>query len=143
MGAEPCVFCEILEGRRPAAFVLRSQSYAAFMDHMPINPGHVLVVTVEHYETLLDLPPGEAGPLFELVRRVAKAVKAFTKADGIHIGVNNGRASNQLVPHLHVHIVPRFFGDAPGARMPPRKAMDMEQLRELATGIARELERVE
>lgn len=143
MGEGACPFCEIAQGKREAAYVYRSERHVAFMDHRPINPGHVLVIPVAHYETLLDMPYGEAGPLFELVRRVAKAVKAAVRADGVHIGVNNGRASNQLVPHVHVHVVPRFFGDAPGARMPPRKAMAFDQLRALAEEISSRLREIE
>jgi histidine triad (HIT) family protein len=99
----PCIFCEIVRGGD--ALVLEDAVSAAFLDHRPLFPGHTLLVPKQHYETLTDLPPELAGPLFVNARLLARAVEEAFQAEGSFVAVNN-RVS-QSVPHLHVHIVPR------------------------------------
>jgi histidine triad (HIT) family protein len=100
-----CVFCRIAGGTLPAELVWEDASHLAFLDHRPLFPGHVLVVPRAHVETLMELGEGEVGPLFELARRLSRAVEEAVGADGIFVAINN-RVS-QSVPHLHVHVVPR------------------------------------
>ena len=87
----------------------------AFLDIMPRTPGHAMVIPKAHAPTLLELPSAEVGPLFLAVKKVAELVSRKLAADGITIGVNQGRASGQEVDHLHVHIVPRWHGDGGSA----------------------------
>ena len=113
-GAQPadpagCTFCRVRDGGLPAAFVLDEDGVVAFLDVRPLFPGHVLVMPRHHYETLLDLPPLSAGPLFTAVQRVAAAVTTAMDAQGTFVAVNN--VVSQSVPHLHVHVVPRTKGD--------------------------------
>jgi len=96
-----CVFCGIL----PEQFVFEDELSAAFLDHRPLFPGHVLLIPKQHYETLADLPQAVVGPFFLNAQLLAKAVEAAMEADGSFVAINN-RVS-QSVPHLHVHIVPR------------------------------------
>ncbi len=103
--AASCTFCRILQGDLSAHVIADEPSFFAFLDHQPLFPGHVLVVPKAHVETLTDLPPSDAGPLFQLVQRVARGVEVGMKADGFFMAANN-RVS-QSVPHLHVHVVPR------------------------------------
>ncbi|MGH9073909.1 MAG: HIT family protein [Acidimicrobiales bacterium] len=103
--AERCSFCAILARTVPAEMVLDEPEVAAFLDHRPLFPGHVLVLPRAHHETLTDLPAGLIGPLFAATQRVAAAVVEATGAAGSFVAVNN-RVS-QSVPHLHVHVVPR------------------------------------
>ena len=100
-----CVFCQILAGERPAAFVVREEAAVAFLDARPLFKGHVLAVPTEHTGTLLDLPDGQIGPFFSVVKRVARAVELGLGADGSFVAMNN--KVSQSVPHLHVHVVPR------------------------------------
>jgi histidine triad (HIT) family protein len=104
-----CVFCEIAAGVREARTVLEDDASLAFLDHRPLFPGHVLLVPRRHYETLVDLPPDEVGPLFANARLLARAVPEALGAQGSFLAINN-RVS-QTVPHLHVHVVPRSRGD--------------------------------
>ena len=71
--------------------------------------GHVLVVPIEHVDTLDDLPTGMVGPLFEVVRRMSIAVQRGLGAGGSFVAVNT--RMSQSVPHVHVHVVPRVEGD--------------------------------
>ena len=105
MAPADCPFCEIAAGTRPAHVVLDDGPVLAFLDARPVFPGHTLVVTREHYETLLDLPRALLEPLFGASRSVARAMEEGLGADGSFVAVNN--RISQSVAHLHVHVVPR------------------------------------
>lgn len=105
---EHCVFCKIARNEAPASFVYEDEEIIAFLDARPINEGHTLVITRKHYEDIYEAPEEEVGHLFKIVKKVAHAVKKSEKADGISIIQNNGRAANQVVFHLHAHIIPRY-----------------------------------
>lgn len=81
------------------------------MDINPITEGHTLVVLKDHYPNLLEVPEELVKGLFVSVKRVAEMVKSKMNSDGLNIGTNNGRAANQIVFHVHVHIIPRKNGD--------------------------------
>ncbi|HZP35220.1 MAG TPA: HIT family protein [Methylomirabilota bacterium] len=104
-----CLFCQIADGKQPAARVLETDAVTAFLDHRPLFPGHCLVIPREHVETLLDLPGALTAPLFDVAAAVARALETALGADGSFVAINN-RVS-QSVPHLHVHVVPRRRGD--------------------------------
>lgn len=100
-----CAFCAIVAGEVTAEVVLDEPAVAAFLDHRPLFPGHVLVVPRAHHETLGDLPAELVEPVFAATRRLSLAVQAAMGADGSFVALNN-RVS-QSVAHLHVHVVPR------------------------------------
>jgi histidine triad (HIT) family protein len=108
-----CLFCRIASGGIPAKKVYEDAGHVAFLDINPRNPGHVLVIPRRHYLTILDMPPREAGALFEAARIVADAVKKGSKADGISIIQSNGKAAGQVVSHVHVHVIPRYMSEGP------------------------------
>lgn len=115
--------------------VYEDDSFIAFMDRSPINVGHVLVLPKRHYQTLLDMPYGEVGELFVRAAAMAGAVKQALDADGINIGQNNGEAAHQVVPHVHVHVVPRYADDSSDGRWPSRKRASLQELAEVAERI--------
>ncbi|HWC10915.1 MAG TPA: HIT family protein [Acidimicrobiales bacterium] len=100
-----CLFCQVVVGEAPAHRVLDEADAVAFLDVLPLFPGHCLLVPREHHETLGDLPEPLVGGLFATARRLALAVEAAMEAEGSFVAMNN-RVS-QSVPHLHVHVVPR------------------------------------
>jgi histidine triad (HIT) family protein len=100
-----CLFCDIVNGRRPSHRVFEDDDVVAFLDARPLFPGHTLVVPREHHETLTDLPAEAVGPLFTRVRDITAAVESAMGSAGSFVAANN-RVS-QSVPHFHVHVVPR------------------------------------
>jgi histidine triad (HIT) family protein len=102
---DSCVFCKIVAGIIPANVVYQDRDVIAFLDIDPMFPGHVLLCPREHYQTLTDLPVSLAGPMMEGAQIMAAAVEAALDAEGTFVAINN-RVS-QLVPHLHIHVVPR------------------------------------
>jgi len=99
------VFCQIIAGGSPARIVLEDEHVLAFLDRTPLFPGHVLLVSKVHVETLADLPDELIEPLFRQARRLSAVMETGLGAAGSFVALNN-RVS-QSVPHLHVHIVPR------------------------------------
>lgn len=135
-----CVFCEIVSEVKESAMVYNDSRYLAFMDRHPINEGHLLVIPSKHYQTVFEMPSKEVGELFEVVADLAKAVKNVTKAHGLNIGQNNGEIARQVVPHVHVHIIPRYPNDATEGFWPARRHATLPELRSVAKSIRMEME---
>ena len=115
----------------------------AFLDANPLSPGHTLVVPKEPHERLRDTPPGLSAEIFEAVRTLTPAIEDAVDADATTVGINDGPAAGQEVPHLHVHIVPRFEGDGGGpihAVMEGVTVGDEVDSKEIASSIVDELE---
>lgn len=137
--SESCIFCSIIVGQETVVRIYRDSNFLVIMDKYPINPGHTLVMPTKHYENLLQMPSAEVGRLYALVPAVAKAVVSAVKADGFNVGQNNGIAANQIVPHVHVHVVPRFNDDSPDGRWPARRVAPQKELAEIARKIKQEI----
>ncbi len=108
---DDCIFCKIVKGEIPCIKIYEDEKALAFMDIAPLNEGHVLIVPKNHYETILNIEPDVFGWLGNVAAKVCKAVQKTLKPDGINVMQLNGKAANQVVPHLHIHVVPRNFGD--------------------------------
>ncbi len=132
-----CAFCDLLEGRGDAQFVIRDDVAAGFLDHRPLFPGHVLVVPVEHVATLVDLPAAAVGPFHRRVQAVAAALPLALGATGTFVATNN--VVSQSVPHLHVHVVPRRRGDGLRGFFWPRTKYGPGEAEEVAARIAEAL----
>jgi histidine triad (HIT) family protein len=137
-----CVFCAITRGETPAHIVASSSDTLSFLDNRPLFPGHVLVVTRHHVETIEDLEPSLIGPLFATVQRITTAVRTALDAEGTFVAINN-RVS-QSVPHLHIHVVPRRSGDGLRGFFWPRTGYDdpahMDAVRDRIVGAVQELD---
>jgi len=106
-----CVFCSIVDGDIPARTVHETDDVLAFLDANPLARGHTLVIPKAHAERVGDLDDDLASGLFDAVSELAPRVQSTVGADGANVGINDGEAAGQEVPHVHVHIVPRFEGD--------------------------------
>lgn len=104
-----CTFCQIAKGELPGHIIHRDADVVVFLDRSPLIHGHVLVIPMEHVETLDDLPDNLIRPVFAAVRRTSSAVQKALRSEGSFVATNT-RVS-QSVPHLHVHVVPRNKGD--------------------------------
>lgn len=106
-----CIFCRIVSGEIKAETVAREPGAVAFLDVSPLADGHVLVVPEAHVARVEDLTAADAAALFRAVAALAGPVREAVGAAGTTIGINDGEATGQTVPHVHVHIVPRWPGD--------------------------------
>lgn len=125
------VFSRILRGELPCAMVYEDEWVFAFMDAGQVNPGHVLVATKTPYETLLDADEASAAAMMRAAQKIAKAVQVAFHPDGITLLQANRPAGWQTVPHLHMHVLPRYEND--GVELGwPRKEPGLDKLREYA-----------
>lgn len=108
---DDCIFCKIVAGEIPGEKIYEDDSVIAFMDIMPLNKGHLLVIPKEHYGNIFEVDPPLYGHIATVISRLATAVKKAVNPDGVNIMQLNGKAANQVVPHLHMHLVPRWEGD--------------------------------
>ncbi|MCL4372340.1 HIT domain-containing protein [Candidatus Marsarchaeota archaeon] len=109
-----CVFCTLAAEHEKHLFDGR-HCYAV-LDINPASRGHMLVITDEHYETLLEVPDDVVAELFIVAKALgAKAVERLG-ASGLNIGTNIGRIAGQEIMHTHVHIIPRYTNSWPHGR---------------------------
>jgi len=130
---ERCVFCQIVARKLPAAIVYENADYVAFMDRSPFNEGHTLVCPKKHGETVWDMSESEIGGLFALAARLSKGVIMATGSDGFRFVQNNGEAANQVVAHVHVHIIPVKLAEK--GQWMDRKQATPEELIDMASRI--------
>jgi histidine triad (HIT) family protein len=119
-GMDGCVFCEIIAGGVPASVVWREDGCTAFMDIQPINAGHVLVVPDDHAARLADLPADAGARIFRIAQRIAAALyESGLDCEGLNVFLADGETAGQDVFHVHLHVIPRFYGDGFGLRFGP------------------------
>jgi len=102
---DPCPFCE------PREAFAETKFFRALYDLFPVNEGHVLVVLKRHEPSFLALTEEEWGDLFHGIHAACDHIRERFGVDGFNIGVNVGEAAGQTVPHVHVHVIPRYAGD--------------------------------
>jgi len=107
---EPCVFCRIANADSPVSSIYEDDCVMTFLDNRPASEGHTLVIPKKHFETIYDIPDEEIAHLFEIVKKVAVAVKETVNPEGLTIIQRNGKAAGQHIMHLHVHVIPRHKG---------------------------------
>lgn len=119
MSQGTCDFCKIIDRDDPdVREVYRDANVVAFLPAEPAVLGHVLVVPRRHVRDIWDLDADEASQLSRAVLMLADAIRDAVRPDGLNVIQSNGKAATQTVPHLHVHLVPRWSDDAMGSIWP-------------------------
>ncbi len=124
-----CVFCDIIAKKAPAHIVYEDDDLIAILDKHPITDGHTLLLTKRHYERFGEIPQAEVVKLFAKVQELNERIMRKMSAQGSHISINDGKAAHQLVPHIHVHIIPRKAGDE--VTFTARKRLPHEQMKRI------------
>lgn len=106
-----CVFCKIIKGDIPSFKVFEDEQTFAFMDINPANTGHALVIPKFHTPNLYDIPAEWLSATVTSAQKVARAIDAVVKPDGMNLLQANGEGAAQSVFHFHLHVMPRFNGD--------------------------------
>jgi diadenosine tetraphosphate (Ap4A) HIT family hydrolase/HKD family nuclease len=112
MPQSECSFCNA----DPARVFLQSDLIVGLWDAFPVSAGHALLVTRRHVASWFDATDAERQALTEAVQTARQEILRRHAPDGFNIGVNVGEAAGQTVPHLHVHVIPRYRGDIPDPR---------------------------
>ena len=108
---EDCIFCKIVKGEIPCNKIYENDKVLSFADINPINTGHVLIIPKTHAETIWEIEIEDLTAIHQSSLKIAKALKTVLKPDGIAFLQLNGKAVNQVVPHYHLHLIPRKTTD--------------------------------
>lgn len=107
-----CPFCTL-----PASRIVEENAHAVLiLDGYPVSPGHSLVIPKRHVGSFFEVTSVERAALFDLLDQAKELVAERHRPDGYNIGINDGGAAGQTVPHLHIHLIPRYHGDQPDPR---------------------------
>ena len=110
-----CIFCKIGKGEIPAYKVYEDKKVLAFLDVKPHCKGHTVVIPKEHGVTIFDFKDTELQGLMIAVRKTMNRIQKVLAPDGFNVGWNHNSAAGQVVPHLHIHIMPRYLNDGGGS----------------------------
>ncbi|NJE05893.1 HIT family protein [Thermococcus sp. M36] len=118
-----CPFCRL----KKEVVLYEDGLIRILLDSYPANRGHLLVVPRRHVESWWELREEEKVALMKGMELAMEKLRETLKPDGFNVGMNLGRAAGQTVPHLHVHVIPRWEGDCAHPRGGVRKAvLDLE-----------------
>jgi histidine triad (HIT) family protein len=113
--ADTCIFCKIAQKKIDAKIIDENENAIAFLDAFPLTAGHTLVITKKHYAKLQEVELDQMAYLFNLIHKILPPIEKGTGVQSTLIAIHNGKDAGQVIPHLHVHIVPRKAGDGGGA----------------------------
>jgi histidine triad (HIT) family protein len=115
------VFEAIIASSLEASIVFRDEQVIAVLDIQPVNQGHVLVMPIKPACFLHELDEQVAARLFVVARKISLAIRnSGIPCTGINLFLADGASAGQEVPHVHLHVFPRYEGDGFGLTFPPR-----------------------
>ncbi len=131
-----CLFCQIVNEIVESERIYEDGTNLAFLDANPSSKGHTVVIPKKHVENIIELSEYELTNLFKAVQKVTKLLQEKLKPDGFNIGINHGHVAGARIPHVHVHIIPRYEGDGGGmiqmvVKKPPEK--DLKDIASIIT----------
>lgn len=128
-----CIFCDVIDGKLPSHMIYDDDDCLAILDRYPIDNGHSLIITRQHYEKITDMSIDDVSKLFSKVPKIINAIIKATGADAFSIAQNNGKSAKQIIPHVHIHLIPRY--NKTGTLWTKRKIMSDDELKQLAEKI--------
>ena len=102
-----CIFCKIINGEIPSSKLVEDDLVYSFLDVAPINPGHSLIIPKEHHTSITTVPENILARMMSLAPVIAQAIVREVDGDGFNFHLSNGQCAGQVVPHVHLHIIPR------------------------------------
>ena len=107
-----CPFCTL----PPERIIQENQHAVYFLDAYPVSQGHSLIIPKRHIASWFDATAIERDSMISLLDLAKEKITSETSPDGFNIGINDGPAAGQTVPHLHMHLIPRYANDQPDPR---------------------------
>lgn len=132
------VFARILRGELPATTLYEDALVKVILDIMPVNPGHLLVLPKAEAVLFGQLTEDHAAALFRVAQRMNRALReSGIPCEGVSLWLSDGESAGQEIPHVHLHVIPRFSGDGFRFRFGPanRRPLAKERADELARSL--------
>ncbi|MBI3026668.1 HIT domain-containing protein [Candidatus Woesearchaeota archaeon] len=137
-----CIFCQIVAGKVQSRKVYEDEKVVGILDINPANPGHVLLLTKEHYTIMPQIPDEDVAHTFMIVKSLSNSMLRGIDAQGTNVIVANGIAAGQRAQHFMVHIIPRKDNDNINFIL-PQKPMDEKQIEAIGNKLIAGLQGVE
>lgn len=137
MKDENCIFCKLANGDIPTNTLYEDEAFRVIMDSDPAVKGHALVIPKNHYANIYEIDAQTAAGAAKVAKKMAEKISDVLGCDGLNILQNNGEAAGQTVFHYHVHLIPRYSGDADRIRMNwDHVAFTDEEMEEIRASLA-------
>ena len=134
-----CIFCQIIAGELPVEIVYKDDRVLCFLDIAPINPGHSLLIPVEHHTSITTVPVDTLAKMMNVAPRIAQAIVREVEGDGFNLHLSNGQCAGQIVPHAHLHIIPRSPTDGFAWGWRSKQYEDEDEKRDLVRRVIKRL----
>ena len=105
--AEECIFCKIIKKEIPAKIIYESENFIGILDINQFVEGKTLIIPKKHFKNILDIPNSLGSEMLEAIKEVALNLIKRGEAEGFNLLINTYEAAGQVVPHTHIHIIPR------------------------------------
>lgn len=102
-----CIFCDIRDGNAHSYIVYEDEHTLAFLDNRPVEDGHVLLIPRAHKQYIEELSVEEAESLMKTLIKLVPLIQSSMGTTDSSIAINNGPKAGQIIPHVHIHIIPR------------------------------------
>ncbi len=130
-----CIFCDIIDHKIPSKVVYEDDDVLAILDISQVTYGHTLVMPKKHTDNIIEADDETAARCIVTAKKLARQIRANTKAAGINILTNCGEAAGQSVSHLHFHIIPRYDeNDKIVLRFDPSAEQDLDEVLKTVRG---------
>jgi len=129
-GKSQCLFCSLIEGSIDSYKIYEDDKLLGVLDINPANPGHTILFPKKHFQFLGELDNELNGYMFNAANKISSKMVEKLKAEGVTIYVANGFGAGQIVPHISVHIIPRYNDDGIKIEFKGKKA-DNENLKRM------------
>lgn len=107
----PCPFCST-----DRKMIFETAMSFAILDGFPVSDGHTLIIPKRHTPGFFELSEEEQADCIRLLNKVKVYLEEKYSPDAFNVGINVGEAAGQTVPHVHIHLIPRYAGDVPEPR---------------------------
>jgi len=104
-----CFFCNVL--KENTGILLQNDSFFTRLDPFPVSKGHTLMISKKHESSFFDMGEKELADLVDIMKQAKAMLDLDHSPDGYNIGINEGEAAGQTIPHLHIHLIPRYKDD--------------------------------
>ena len=106
-----CLFCRIISNDTKKEILLQNDLAVMIRDTQPVSKGHSLIIPRRHVSSFFDTSPEERIALMDLLDQTKKGLDREFSPDDYNVGINDGPLAGQSIPHLHMHLIPRYKGD--------------------------------